>query len=315
MLESSALSTQRMPVILIHDGGVDDFLALLLLLTMDHVDLLGIVVTPADTYIAPAVSATRKILDLAGFSNVPVLASTVRGVNPFPRMFRRDAFSVDSFPILNEREAIQAPLLSMPGQRWLAETLLASEHPVTVLDTGPLTTLAVALEQSPELAQKIARIVWMGGALDVPGNIDKIIEGGQDGTAEWNVYWDPFAAYAVFHSGIPLVMCPLDITNHVPITPEFVKKLSRQRRFVFSDLAGLCYALVTHQDYYAWDVLTTAYVGAPALFTLREVEVEIVTEGPGQGRTQRMPGAPRVQALDSVDLERFYAYLFRQWSR
>ena len=64
-----------------HDGGVDDYLSILLLMAMEHVQVLGIVVTPADCYIQPAVSATRKILDLMGRSEVPVAESTVRGVN------------------------------------------------------------------------------------------------------------------------------------------------------------------------------------------------------------------------------------------
>jgi purine nucleosidase len=58
-------------VLMDHDGGVDDYLATMLLLTMDHIELLGVVVTPADCYIQPAVSATRKIIDLMGFSHIP----------------------------------------------------------------------------------------------------------------------------------------------------------------------------------------------------------------------------------------------------
>jgi purine nucleosidase len=155
----------------------------------------------------------------------------------------------------------------------------------------------------------------MGGALNVPGNIDKIIEGGQDGSAEWNVYWDPFAADRVWKTTIPITICPLDITNHVPITSEFVLRLSRQRRYPVSDLAGLCYALVTHQDYFAWDVLTTSYLGQPEMFTLKEWETVVVTDGPSQGRTQVRPGGRKIKALDTVDLDRFYAYIFKQWSR
>lgn len=59
-------------VLMDHDGGVDDYLATMVLLTMDHIELLGVVVTPADCYIQPAVSATRKIIDLMGFSHIPV---------------------------------------------------------------------------------------------------------------------------------------------------------------------------------------------------------------------------------------------------
>src|SRR5919108_5951771 len=85
---AEVLSMAKRPVLMSHDGGVDDFLALVLLLTFPEVEVLGISVTPADCYIEPAVNATRKILDLMGRSDIPVAESTVRGLNPFPRAFR-----------------------------------------------------------------------------------------------------------------------------------------------------------------------------------------------------------------------------------
>ena len=302
-------------VLMDHDGGVDDYLAMILLLTMEHVQPLGIVVTPADCYIQPAVSATRKILDLTGRVEVPVAESTVRGLNPFPRIFRRDSFSIDHFPILNERETITARLVHETGQAFMARTLREASEPVTVLVTGPLTTLAETLRLAPEVESQIKEIVWMGGALNVPGNVDKIMEGGQDGSAEWNVYWDPVAAHRIWQTAISLLICPLDITNNVPVTPEFVRQLARQRRYPLSDLAGQCYALVLHQDYFYWDVLTTAYLGRPEIFQVREWETAIVTTGRSQGRTQVQPGGRRVRALDKVELDQFYAYLLQQWAR
>lgn len=307
-----------LPVLFDHDGGVDDYLALSLLMTMEHIDVRGIVVTPADCYIQPAVSATRKILDLIGRSDVEVAESTVRGLNPFPRIFRRDAFSVDCFPLLNEQSSIRAPLVNEPGQDYLARRLLEASEPVTILETGPLSTIAAALDRFPQIESKIREIIWMGGALQVPGNVAKVIEGGQDGSAEWNVYWDPPAAHRVFQTGIPIVLCPLDLTNRVPITREFVFKLCRQRRYPLSDLAGMCYALVMHQDYYAWDVLTAAYLGKPEIFETRRCQAAIITEGPAQGRTVEAPppelsGRP-ITVLTSVDLDLFYSYLFSQWS-
>jgi purine nucleosidase len=305
----------KLPLIMGHDGGVDDFLSVMLLMGMEHVEVRGIVITPADTYIKPAASATRKILDLMGRSEVPVAESTVRGVNPFPRAFRRDVFTIDGFPILNQRDEPLAPLVKEPGQNFMVRLLKEAAGPVTILETGPLTTIAAALDIDPGLESNIKEIVWMGGALNVPGNVDRIVEGGQDGSMEWNVYWDPIGADRVWRTAIPITICPLDITNNVPITPAFVKRLGRQRQYPISDLAGMCYALVLHQDYYAWDVLTTAYIGKPEMFQLREWETEIVTEGPSQGRTLVKPGGRKIKALDKVDLEQFYAYIFKMWSR
>jgi len=305
----------KIPVLMDHDGGVDDYLSTVLLLTLEHVQTLGIVVTPADCYIQPAVSATRKILDLMGRSDITVAESTVRGLNSFPRLFRRDAFTVDHLPILNQHDTPSAPLALEPGQAFMARVLHEAPEPVTILATGPLSTIAAALELDPSIEYKIKEIVWMGGALNVPGNVDRILEGGQDGSAEWNVYWDPPAAYRLWQTDIPVVMCPLDITNNVPVTSAFVRTIARSRHLPLSDFAGQCYALVTHQDYFFWDVLTTAYLGRPDLFTLREVETAIIPTGLSQGRTIIQPGGKKVRALATVDTEAFYAYMLSAWAR
>jgi purine nucleosidase len=302
-------------VLMDHDGGVDDYLATMLLFTMDHIELLGIVVTPADCYIQPAVSATRKILDLMGFSHIPVAESTVRGINPFPNLYRRDSFIVDHLPILNQSETITTPLIAETGQDLMIQVLREASDPVTLMVTGPLTTVAVALEKAPEIEAKIHKIVWMGGALNVPGNVEKSLEPGQDGSAEWNVYWDAISAAQVWKTQIEIIMCPLDLTNNVPVTSELVHKMGRQRHYAISDLAGQCYALVIPQDYYFWDVLATAYLGHPEFYQLREWETEIITNGVSQGRTKVVGGGRKISAMDKVDKEAFYAYILRQWAR
>lgn len=302
-------------VLMDHDGGVDDYLATVLLMTMEHIQPLGIVVTPADCYIQPAVSATRKILDLMGRSDIPVAESTVRGINPFPTLYRRDSFVVDYLPILNERDEIQTPLVAEPGQEFMLRSLLGADRPVTLMVTGPLTTVAMALDLAPEIEAKIEKIVWMGGALNVSGNVEQSLEPGQDGTAEWNAYWDALAAHRVWQSQIPLILCPLDLTNTVPVTSEFIRQLAKQRRYPFSDLAGQCYALVISQVYYFWDVLATAYLAHPEFYELREWETVIVTTGKSQGRTKVEKGGRKIQAMDKVDKEKYYAYLLHQWAR
>jgi purine nucleosidase len=302
-------------VLLDHDGGVDDYLATILLLTMDHIELLGIVATPADCYIQASVSATRKIIDLMGFFHIPVAESTVRGINPFPRLYRRDSVIVDHLPILNQKDTINTPLVAQTGQDFMVKVLREAWEPVTLMVTGPLTTVAVALDQAPDIEEKIAKIVWMGGALNVPGNVDKSLEVGQDGSAEWNVYWDAVSAARVWKTQIEVVMCPLDLTNNVPMELDLFKKIARQRQYPISDLAGQCYALVVPQDYYFWDVLATAYLAKPEFYELREWETEIITTGVSQGRTKIVAGGRKIYAMDKVDKEAFYNYILQQWAR
>lgn len=302
-------------VLIDHDGAIDDFLATLLIATMKHLQPLGVIVTPADCYVQAGLNVTRKILDLIGRTDIPVVESRVRGLNPFPAAFRRDCLIVDRFPILNERDEIETPLSPLSGADFIVEVLRTAPQPVTLAITGPLTTLAEALDNAPEIETNIEQLVWMGGALRVPGNVEKIFAPEQDGSAEWNAYWDPIAVDRVWQSSIPIVLCPLDLTNTVPVTAAFIRQLSQQRRYPLSDFAGLCYALVAPQNYYCWDVLAMAYLGCPECYEVREYETAIATTGPSQGRTYLQSGGRRIGVMEKVDRAGFYTYLLQQWGR
>ena len=59
-----SMALSKRPVILDHDGGVDDLLALSLLCSDPSVDLLGVIVIDADCFIDPAYDVTLKLLAL-----------------------------------------------------------------------------------------------------------------------------------------------------------------------------------------------------------------------------------------------------------
>jgi len=304
----------RQLVLMDHDGAIDDFLATILLMRMREIEPLGIIVTPADCYIKAGISVTRKILALMGRFDVPVAESTVRGLNSFPPSFRRDSGIIDNFPILNEKEQIETPLVSESGQEFMIKVLQTAPAPVILMVTGPLTTVATAIALEPSLVNKIQEIVWMGGALRVPGNVEKEFALEHDGSAEWNVYWDPLAAKQIWDTSIPIVLCPLDLTNTVPVTPEFIRQLAKQRRHPLSDLAGMCYALAIPQNYYCWDILATAYLARPQFYQLEETETDIVITGISQGRTTIKPGGRKIKVMTKVNKNSFYEYLLQQFS-
>ncbi len=302
-------------VLMDHDGAIDDFLAMMLMLTMSEVEPLGVVVTPADCYPKAAVSVTRKILDLMGKSQISVAESTVRGINPFPPEFRRDCKIIDNFPILNQKDTLVTPLASVTGTEFMISSVQKSPIPITLMVTGPLTTVAEAIASEPEIVTKISEIVWMGGALEVSGNVEKAFALEHDGTSEWNVFWDAIAAKKVWDTDIPITLCPLDITNTVPVTAEFIRKLAQQRHYPLSDLAGMCYALAIPQAYYCWDILATAYLACPQLYQVVEVETDIITTGVSQGRTIIKSGAKKIRVMKEIDKESFYSYLLQQFAR
>jgi purine nucleosidase len=170
-----------------HDGGVDDLVSLFLLLQVDDVELIGVGVVPADSYLEPAVSASLKIISKFGVRapmNFRVCPSTSRTSHPFPHDRRLAAFTVDALPILNETEPASDLFLQRPAHLELASLLQSADRPVTLLFTGPLTDLASALAVDPSIASKVERLVWMGGSF-YAGNVS-VPE--HDGTAEWNAF-------------------------------------------------------------------------------------------------------------------------------
>jgi len=294
-----------------HDGGIDDYLSLLLLLTYGEVDLLGISITPADTLLEGAVPATRKILDLGGRSGVAVAGGTLEGPNPFPFSWRLDCMRVNSLPVLNQRGDIGAPLSDLPGEEFLSRVLLDAAEQVTLLMTGPLTNLAWALDHHPKVEEKVRELLVMGGALEVDGNVR---EPGHDGSAEWNFYWDPPAVKRVFDSSIPITMFPLDVTNQVPVTDAFRTSFGRQYAYPLSAAAGTIWAmtagweLATGQPYFCWDTLATSSLAVPELCEFRVVTCDVATDGPSEGRSVLTSNGRPVRAAVGVDADGFYAH-------
>jgi purine nucleosidase len=69
---------------------------------------------------------------------------------------------------------------------------------ITMVTLGPLTNIALALSQAPEIVRNVSRCIVMGGAACTVGNVTP--------SAEFNVWYDPEAARMVFHSGLPIEM-------------------------------------------------------------------------------------------------------------
>ncbi|MES5954985.1 nucleoside hydrolase [Bacillus fungorum] len=296
-----------------HDGGVDDLISLFLLLQMDNVKLTGVSVIPADCYLEPAMSASRKIIDRFGKGNIEVAASNSRAKNPFPKDWRMHAFYVDALPILNECGKVVTPVAEKPAHHHLIETLLQTEGKTTLLFTGPLTDLAHALYEAPIIEDKIERLVWMGGTFRTAGNVH---EPEHDGTAEWNSFWDPEAVARVWESKIKIDLVTLESTNQVPLTIDIRERWAKERKYIGIDFLGQCYAMVpplvhfsTNSTYYLWDVLTAAFVGKADLAKAQTINSIVHTYGPSQGRTVETDDGRPVNVVYDVNHNEFFSYI------
>ncbi|MGE7861478.1 nucleoside hydrolase [Bacillus mobilis] len=296
-----------------HDGGVDDLISLFLLLQMDNVELTGVSIIPADCYLEPAMSASRKIIDRFSKGNIEVAASNSRAKNPFPKDWRMHAFYVDALPILNESGKVVTPIAAKPAHHHLIESLLQTEEKTTLLFTGPLTDLARALYEAPIIEEKIERLIWMGGTFRTAGNVH---EPEHDGTAEWNSFWDPEAVARVWGSKIKIDLVTLESTNQVPLTIDIRERWAKERKYIGIDFLGQCYAMVpplvhfsTNSTYYLWDVLTAALVGKSDLAKSQTINSIVHTYGPSQGRTVEFDGGRPVNVVYDVNHNGFFNYI------
>lgn len=305
--------TSPKKVIFDHDGGVDDLLSLLLLTQMENVELEGVVVTPADCFLEDATISTLKILAMTGKTDVAVAASKVRTVNPFPSEWRAQPIVINAFPAMLTTNGNQNQLSELPAHEFMAQKLRESARPLTILITGPCTNLVKALESYPNLRSKVAEVIWMGGAVDVKGNV---ATHKHNGTAEWNAYWDPQATESLFKMGLDIKLVALDVTNSVPVNMNFLKKVASQKAYPLSNLASQFWATTINSipsyeyTYFMWDVLSTTYLGIPESFTSEKVELGVKTELPAEGQTFRSPGNRNwVSLMKTVDKEAFYGYV------
>lgn len=139
------------------------------------------------------------------------------------------------------------PLQQLTAQRVMIDTISAG--PINVILTGAHTNFAIFLMNNPHLKRNVEHIYVMGGGVRsenptgcCPQNGTSSCRPRQCGDcgnlftdynsnpyAEFNIFGDPFAAYQVLHSGIPVTLVPLDATNTIPITEEFFKAFEKRQ--------------------------------------------------------------------------------------
>lgn len=288
------------------DGHVDDLLSSLLLWLSPAVELQAVTITDGDCYAQQAFEAMIKMATFLDLDGAEVGMSEDQPPRPFPENWRRESFVINELPIFSEN-ALKKPHQSgrpRKSQALITDILQHSKTPVTLITTGPLTNIAPVFEDRPDLVAQVEECILMAGAFNVKGNVD---QSDHDGSAEWNVYADPPAAKSLLESGIPMTFIPLDVTNQVPVTPQFFERLEQQGdRYRASKLASKVYSLVRGFNYFFWDTLTVAAILDPDLFTFKEARVDISTTGKTAGKTSTVFfGGRKARIATSLDKDGF----------
>lgn len=307
-------------IIIDTDPGQDDAFAILLALgSPEDVDVLGIVAVAGNVPLPLTQKNTRMICELAGKPGVKVYAGC-------DRPLKRKLVTAEH---VHGKTGLDGPVLPDPvmplqdqhGVEFIIETLRREPaHTVTLCPLGPLTNIAQAFLQAPDIVSRVQQIVLMGGAYFEVGNITP--------AAEFNIYVDPEAAEVVFRSGVPLVVMPLDVTHKVLTTRarvEAFRGMGTEVGRVAAEWADF-FERFDMEKYGSeggplHDPTVVAYLIRPDLFKGRHINVEIetvseltlgMTVADWWGVTDR---APNAFFVGDVDAQGFFDLLTERLAR
>lgn len=274
---------KKVNVIFDTDPGIDDAMALLLLHALPSIDVRGISTVFGNASIE---DCTRNALYICERFNLPYPVYKGAGVTftglvetEYPDFVHgADGLGDVGFPAPTRSAEAQAAV------DYMIETLRATSEPIEILAVGRMTNLAEALRRAPDIAPLIHRIVMMGGAVDVPGNVTP--------WAEANIYGDPEAAAFVFDSGVPVLMVGLDATlEHRMKTTSLMslrEKLGGAGEFLWQ--IKQCYLKFyadkgIYDGFPIHDSTAALAVTHPECFDIRQGNLVCETQGEQRGRT------------------------------
>jgi inosine-uridine nucleoside N-ribohydrolase len=293
----------------------DDNVAFVMCLrSPEKLDVAGITIVSGNVWAAEGFDNTQKTLALLG-RKAPVYLGAQQPLRHTAEQSKHEGPLEFAGAFARPRPAARPET----GVDYLIRAL--EKEPLTILAIGPLTNIAQVLEQRPDLARKIRRIVIMGGNVRVPGNSSK--------AAEFNFWFDPEAARAVLRSPIgKKILFGLDICNQAVIGKAQFDQLTAAKTPITKK-----YAQTAGNEYpgffknpkatgYFWDELAAAYLIDPAIVRRQEtLYLDVVTDlGPRYGAVvpldpKQVPAATPVTVMFDLDFPRAFELVRGLFSR
>jgi purine nucleosidase len=256
-------------IILDCDPGIDDALAIAFAHGHPGIDLLGITTVAGNVGLAKTTANALAVCEFIGAAGTPVTPGCA-GPLLRPALDARDVHGDSGLG-----GATLPPLVASPAAGhaidYMIDTARAAPGEITLVATGPLTNIALAVTREPRLADWVGRFVIMGGSAG-RGNVTP--------AAEYNIWADPEAAAVVFRAGWTVVMLGLDVTLRTGASAAVLQQMG--------DLGPLGTELLRPALEYrsgeragapVHDVCAVAWVAQPELFGLVPAQVEVETTG------------------------------------
>jgi inosine-uridine nucleoside N-ribohydrolase len=275
----------RLPIILDSDIGSypDDAFALALAVASPELEIVG--VTTCGEQAEDRAWLTCRFLTQVGVKDLAV------------------AWGADSQPAGKMDEQIQyrrhpAAIFNRtlkPGKEraadWMAKAIAARPGQITLICLGPLTNAARLLRDHPEAAKKLKGIVVSGGSIMTD------YEGKKNTTAEWNIKSDIPAAKAVFASGLPLTVVPLDATVPLTLNRQQCDALFSTRNMLTLQVQNLFELSGAEFPAKVFDVGAIAALTVPECFQW----IDAVVDVDDNGKTLIAKGQPNARVARGSD--------------
>ena len=184
------------------DPGHDDAMALMLAIKAG-LNVVAITTVCGNSSIENTTRNAQYIMDLLGRKDIPIYSGAQKPLG-------RDLIQavVHGVSGLEGIDPDNEPIITNNAVEKILE-ILGSEDDVSIITLWPLTNIAEAIQQNPQIMMRAKEIIIMWGAIRVPGNNNRV--------AEFNIFVDPEAADEVFRFPIPKTIVPLDACNDIPM--------------------------------------------------------------------------------------------------
>jgi len=298
------------PLLIDTDPGIDDALALLLALASPDCSVEAITTVAGNVEVPLCTRNAKRVVAVAAPLRSPCIVEGA--ATPLARPLRTAVHyhGADGLGGALPPEAPSPPPAPGSAARTLVQMARRMGQMLTVVAIGPLTNLALALELDAPALAGIGRLVVMGGAVEVPGNVTP--------TAEFNMYVDPEAADRVVAADLPLELIPLDVTQRVILRQPALEAALRSAPSGLADFVSTVTRFAFRVEAVSGtpgitlhDPLAVGVALDPSFVTFERVRLEI---GAG-GETRRCPGPPNCRVAVAVEAERFVPWFLERLCR
>jgi inosine-uridine nucleoside N-ribohydrolase len=255
------------------DIGDDDALGIAMLLRAPNIEVVGFSTVAGNTTVENATRNLLTMLNMAG-SQIPVTIGSTRPLTVAPSHQGRAIHGPDGF--WNCQQPLSLTAIPHDAPKAIADAARANPG-MTLLALGPLTNVALAIQQYPNLLATINIVALFGGKR---GNITPI--------AEYNAWFDPDAVNIVLRSGVNLTIVALDAWSPITVEPTALTEQLRQStdplaRFLANPLRGYARAQTMFGGHLITvpDALAAAYVIDPSTGTPQPALVKVSSDTGG----------------------------------